>query len=77
MRSHDIELAGQGLGAQHGQRFRRNQVGLFEPLQQAFAIVDRVDRFIDGRRHRIQKIEGYGICNEDGLLGLMFVHIVS
>ena len=51
-------------GAQRIQRIRWNELGLSQPVEEALAIIQPIDRRIEGRRDRVQEIEAEGIGNE-------------
>jgi hypothetical protein len=61
-----VQFTEHGLGAQARQLFGVNQLRLAQPIEQALAIGDPINRRIDGSRDRIQKIQCNRIGDEDG-----------
>ena len=61
-----IQFARCRPGSQIFQSPERHEAGLFQPGQEAVAVLDPVDRRIDGRSDRVQEIETERIGEEQG-----------
>jgi len=59
-----IQLAGHGARAHCTEYVGGHQARLPEPAQKALAIVDPIDRDVDGCGHRIQEIQAKRVGNE-------------
>ena len=67
-----VQFARHGPRLDRVQRIGGNQLGLRQPIEKPLAVLDPVDRRINRRRNRVEKVEAKGIRNEDR--GRMPVH---
>lgn len=60
-----VELARQRLRPDGPQHIDRHKLGLFQPIQQTFAVIDPIDRRINRRRDRIEEIQSERIADKN------------